>query len=312
MKSQFALNTDIIDLILDVSESPVAKMRLFSDGINQNNRILNADVIAYDKGCIACGNCVDGCPVVRDKQRFIFMQNLRSSMSLENIVGEECRRCYNCVRACPQVSKIIKEYATAYRRGEKIIHLLTAITILLLAVTGITTTHYIDILPKIEISIIAYCHRILGTILILMPFLYFLLDKHHMSRMLKKILSWDSLDRKWINEFIYHLKDPGKNLLPYSGEFNTAQKAWYLYVIYIMFPILCTTGIIMMLNDHFFDESFIHFIFLIHMSIALVTDLLLFLHIYLKYFRRWAILILDVIKIFIKKKHLIYPLLYDS
>jgi cytochrome b subunit of formate dehydrogenase/NAD-dependent dihydropyrimidine dehydrogenase PreA subunit len=311
MEKVFELNTDIIDLILDGNESPVAKMRLFSDGINPNNRLLGAEEIVNDKGCIACGNCIDGCPVVKDSLYFVFLQNKRTSMSLEYIVGDECRRCYNCIRGCPQVSKIIKEYTSAYRRGEKVVHLLTAVTILLLAFTGITIVHYIDILPKLEISVLRYSHRISGTILIFMPLLYFLLDRHHLVRMLKKTLRWGNNDRTWIKKLVYHLKDFRKNRLPYSGEFNTAQKAWYLYILFIMFPVLSTTGLILMLNSGYFSKLFIDQIFLIHMSAALVTDLLLFVHIYFKYLRKWIILTFDMFKIFIKKKHLIYSLLYD-
>ena len=83
------------DLILDLNQTPVARMRLFSDGINANTRLFLHDTAIGDRACLACGNCVDACPVVRDKQRFVFLQNQRTSMALENIVGTECRRCYN-------------------------------------------------------------------------------------------------------------------------------------------------------------------------------------------------------------------------
>jgi len=127
------LNTPMLDFLLDENRSPVARMRLFSEGVNENHRILAGDQIMGDRGCMACGNCVDACPVVKDKSRFVFIQNQRTSMALENIVAEECRRCYNCIKACPQVSKPIKEYAAGFRRGEKIIHFLTAVIILSLA-----------------------------------------------------------------------------------------------------------------------------------------------------------------------------------
>ena len=80
------------DLILDLNQTPVARMRLFSDGINQNTRLFLHETAIGDRACLACGNCVDACPVVKDKQRFVFIQNQRTSMALENIVDTECRR----------------------------------------------------------------------------------------------------------------------------------------------------------------------------------------------------------------------------
>ena len=107
------------DLVLEETICPVARMRLLSTGVGVNNRIFSHEEVTGDKGCLACGNCVDACPVVRDKKRFIFLHNQRTSMSLESIVDMECRRCYACVRACPQVSKQIKEYVLGLRRPEK-------------------------------------------------------------------------------------------------------------------------------------------------------------------------------------------------
>ncbi|OPX39327.1 MAG: hypothetical protein B1H11_03410, partial [Desulfobacteraceae bacterium 4484_190.1] len=103
MNQSVKLNTNTMDLLLDQTECPVARMRLFSDGINQNTRLFTPEEVIGDRACIACGNCVDACPVVRDKYRFVFAQNQRTSMALENMVGVECRRCYKCVMVCPQV-----------------------------------------------------------------------------------------------------------------------------------------------------------------------------------------------------------------
>ena len=116
-----------LERILDGNNCPVARMRLFSQGIQTNNRIFLYESITGDKGCLACGNCIDACPVVREKKRFVFTQNQRTSMALENIVNEECRRCYACVRACPQVSKPTKEFVMGFRRVEKFIHAFTAV-----------------------------------------------------------------------------------------------------------------------------------------------------------------------------------------
>ena len=111
------------DYILDESICPVARMRLLSDGMSYNNRLLAYESVMGDKACLSCGNCVDACPVVIENHGFIYLPNQRTSMALELMVGLECRRCYRCIQSCPQVDKPIKEYATSFRRGEKIIHL---------------------------------------------------------------------------------------------------------------------------------------------------------------------------------------------
>ncbi|MEJ2246785.1 MAG: 4Fe-4S dicluster domain-containing protein, partial [Acidobacteriota bacterium] len=154
--------------ILDNNNCPVARLRLFSDGIATNNRIVEYEPITADRGCLACGNCVDACPVVREKRRFVFTGNQRTSMSLENIVGEECRRCYACIRSCPQVSKTTKEFAFGFRRGEKIVHAFTATLIFILATTGIFLYHYKEFVPQIHQTMISTLHVIAGIMLMIM------------------------------------------------------------------------------------------------------------------------------------------------
>ena len=157
------------DLILDINNCPVARMRLFSQGVNENTRIFSHEMVIGDRACLACGNCVDACPVVYDAYGFVFVQNQRTSMALENMVGDECRRCYNCIQACPQVAKHVKDYAASFRRGEKVVHLLLACTIVMLAITGIFRLHYIDYLPPFENKLFSLIHRTLGFVLISMP-----------------------------------------------------------------------------------------------------------------------------------------------
>jgi len=308
------LNTKIMDLLLDEIECPVARMRLFSEGISVNTRLFTPDGVIGDKGCIACGNCVDACPVVKEEYRFVFVQNQRTSMALENMVGEECRRCYKCIVACPQVDKPIKEYASAFRRGEKIVHLLTAAIILSLAMTGVTLMHYTDFLPTLDVGILRWIHRILGTALLLMPVLYYLLDKRHMLRFLSKVFLWDRGDLNWLKVLISHIGNSKKYPMPHKAQFNPGQRAWYLYIISVIFPVLGITGIIQWLGlDYgYINVSFLALIMLIHMIFALITDMLLFVHLYLKYLRDWVILAFDVFRAFIKARHLVYPLLYSS
>ena len=225
------------DYILDENLTPVARMRLFSGGINRNTRLLQQDAAIGDRACLACGNCVDACPVVADTHRFVFLQNQRTSMALENMVADECRRCYRCIQACPQVAKEVKDYAGAFRRGEKIVHLLIAITILLLAASGITVFHYGEILPPLETALLTYGHRVLGLGLICLPLLYLIIDKHHLLRLFRKISSWSARDGQWLRDLVRHVKDPAKQALPYTGEFNPGQKAWYLFIS-VMIPFM--------------------------------------------------------------------------
>ena len=308
------LSAKIMDLLLDETECPVARMRLFSEGISENARLSIPEGVISDRGCIACGNCVDACPVVKEEYGFVFLQNQRTSMSLENMVGQECRRCYKCVLACPQVSKTIKEYVAAFRRGERVVHLLTAAIIASLALSGITLLHYSDFLPAEEVNIIRWGHRILGVLLLLMPVLYFVLDKRHLFRFLRQVSQWDKTDWDWLKALTRHIGNSHRYPMPPRVQFNPGQKAWYLYIISVMLPVLAITGIIQWLGLDYgcINAPLVSVTMLIHMAVALTTDSLLFVHIYLKYLRNWAILSFDVIRAFTKKRHLVYPLLYDS
>ncbi|MFH1351871.1 MAG: cytochrome b/b6 domain-containing protein [Pseudomonadota bacterium] len=303
-----------VDLLLDEKNCPVARMRLLSEGLSLNNRLFIPDDVIGDKGCLSCGNCVDACPVVREKYRFIFMQNRRTSMALENMVGEECRRCYKCIMACPQVTKPMKEYSSAFRRGEKIVHTLSALLVFTLAMTGITMTHYGDFLPMQDLTLLQYAHRVLGALFLLMPVLYLILDRRHMIRFLRRIVAWNRKDVAWLKALLFHIRDHKRYPMPSRGEFNPGQKGWYLYVLFILYPVIGMTGIIQWLglSYGYVNISLLNGIILIHMIIALITDLLLFLHVYIKYLRNWGIFIFDLIKTYRTKGHLIYPSLYHS
>lgn len=103
----------IAKTILDTKEPPVARFRLLSRGIEPYHRLdikdPDSDIIG-DKGCIACGNCIDSCPILRrDRDRFDKTEQ-RTSFALETCVGEDCEQCYSCVLACPQVDTAYKDY----------------------------------------------------------------------------------------------------------------------------------------------------------------------------------------------------------
>lgn len=135
-----------------------------------------------------------------------------------------------------------------------------------------------------------------------------------MVRFLGRVFLWDTMDWEWLRALVRHMGNSKKHPMPIRVQFNPGQKAWYLYIVTIIFPVLGITGIIQWLGlDYgYFSASFVSKIMLIHMIVALTTDLLLFIHFYLKYLRNWAILVFDIISVFIKKRHLMYHLLYDS
>ena len=304
-------DNELLDLILGENDCPVARMRLYSNGINQNTRVLFHEKIVGDKGCLSCGNCVDACPVIKEKIRLIFVHTQRTSMALETIVGNECRRCYSCINSCPQVEKSLKEYALGYRRGKKIVHMLFAMTIVFLALTGMISLHYSDILPGKEVEILKYIHRILGVFFILLPFLYYVLEKRHMLRLFSKVFKWNKSDWLWAKQLVRHIINNKKYPMPLKTEFNPGQKVWYLYII-IVIPFLALTGLTLLVESFYPNNSIFMLIRLIHMIIALTTDLFLFIHIYIKYLRNWALLIFDIVKVFKEKRKLNYALIYNN
>ena len=107
LKTKIILNT-----ILDIKYPPVAQCRLLSKGMEPYHRLylFSDDDITGDKGCLACGNCVDSCPVLRKEPARLIKTEQRTSFALESTVGEDCEQCYSCVLACPQVDTNIKDY----------------------------------------------------------------------------------------------------------------------------------------------------------------------------------------------------------
>jgi ferredoxin len=99
------------DRLLEIKEPPVARFRLLSKGIEPYHRLyLESDEIDGDKACIACGNCVDSCPVLRREPERNDLTPQRTSFALETTVGEDCELCFSCILSCPQVDTAIKDY----------------------------------------------------------------------------------------------------------------------------------------------------------------------------------------------------------
>jgi ferredoxin len=111
----------IVDRILDIKEPPVARCRLLSKGIEPYHRLnITHDVLDGDCACIACGNCIDSCPVLRREPGRREQTVQRTSFALESLVGEDCEQCYSCVLACPQVDTNIKDHIVDERAVEVI------------------------------------------------------------------------------------------------------------------------------------------------------------------------------------------------
>jgi len=101
-----------IDQLLEIKEPPVARCRMLSRGMEPYHRLYlpGGDEVAGDKACLACGNCVDSCPVLRREPDRLGATDRRTSFSLETIVAEDCELCFSCILACPQVDTEIKDY----------------------------------------------------------------------------------------------------------------------------------------------------------------------------------------------------------
>lgn len=112
----------VLNSILDIKEPPVARCRLLSTGIEPYHRLYLPDGLGIDgdRACIACGNCVDSCPVLRREPDRRARTVQRTSFALEAIVAEDCEQCYACVMACPQVDTAIKDYVVEDRVVEVI------------------------------------------------------------------------------------------------------------------------------------------------------------------------------------------------
>lgn len=296
--------------ILDENNCPVARMRLFSQGVQTNNRIFAYETITGDKGCLACGNCTDACPVVREKKRFVFVQNQRTSMALENIVGEECRRCYNCIRVCPQVTKGVKEFALGSRRAERFVHHYTALLIFLLAATGIFTFHYGTHVPVWQKQGLTVIHNFAGLFLLAAPLLYWVLDRTHFKRALSNSFRFGKEDLVWLKGFLKFLKGPQKNPLPCWKEFNTYHKFWFAYLLFVV-PVLGLTGAINLTGERVVGQTWAIFSYWIHSSLALTTDLLVLTHIYFKILRFVFRDITDMFTFFKNTRTFHYPFSYD-
>src|SRR5512143_3873172 len=108
----------VLHEVLSTPAPPVARCRLLSSGFSPTHALEVSENLAGVKACLGCGNCIDICPVLAREPKRREKTEQRTSMALENLVGEDCDRCYACVMACPQVDTTIKHYVVNRRMIE--------------------------------------------------------------------------------------------------------------------------------------------------------------------------------------------------
>lgn len=263
-------NRGLITNILDTPETPVAKMRLLSSGISPNNLLESENNLEGQKVCIACGNCVDACPVILREMDCIDFQPNRNSLYLETSVGESCLRCYQCIQACPQVDRGIKLTAARHRATERILHWWLAIAYVITSASGIALNHFQDEWSPLFVFGVSTSHKIGAVMWLLVPVLFLLYDRAHFMRTLKAIVSWGGGDIAWWKNFIKSVFTKAKR--PFEGEYNSGQKTWYLVIVVTML-VLGATGFMRWFWEGSMTEANLNLIIYIHIVAALVIDI---------------------------------------
>jgi cytochrome b subunit of formate dehydrogenase/NAD-dependent dihydropyrimidine dehydrogenase PreA subunit len=269
---------EILDGILDRVHPPVARFRIISNGLARNHTLQVGDDISGTRACLSCGNCVDACPVVAGKPRGTMF--VRTSMLLEHVVADECRRCYQCVAACPQVNRPVKDYVRAFRRVERATHWTLLVLYLALMGTGILINHWGEGLPADLRYLVGLTHRICAVGLLLTPMLL-LLDRRHLAMAVRMAFTWSADDLVWLRNTWGWLWSGGKRGALKRGAYNPGQRLWYLYVPAALL-VFAATGTIKWIGVDALGKSAVETATLIHVTVAVLTDVLLLLHVYLK------------------------------
>jgi len=271
--------TEILDGILDRVHPPVARCRIISNGLAQNHTLDVSEDISGTRACLSCGNCVDACPVVASKPEGTMF--VRTSMLLEHVVAEECRRCYQCVAACPQVNRAMKDYVRGFRRIERASHWDLLVSYLVLMCTGILINHWGTTLPADLRFAFGVAHRVFAVGLLVAPLFLLAFDPYHFLMAARKAFLWSSGDLVWFRDTWAWLRSFGKAGSLKRGAYNPGQRLWYLYVPTAMI-IFGITGTLKWLGPDVVGKGRVDTATLIHVTLAVVTDILLVLHVYLK------------------------------
>ncbi|GAB6154616.1 hypothetical protein JCM17380_33660 [Desulfosporosinus burensis] len=281
--NSFPQNREMITKILDTPSSPVGMFRLLSGGVSPNNLLENSEQAVGQKVCLACGNCVDACPVVLREQDKIELQVQRTSLHLETVVEDSCLRCYSCIKVCPQVDRPLKLLAAKHRITEKFVHAWLAVAYLLTAGTGIFLNHFRGDGSDFLINFDSVAHKIGAIMWLLVPVLFYYFDKCHFKRTMKSILSLGTHDVTWWKEAIKALFSKGKR--PFQGEYNSGQKIWYLVVLGTML-VLGISGTIRWIWADTLSTTTLNLIIWIHVITAYTIDISFAYHFGRKFFMR--------------------------
>ncbi len=279
MRDPFPRRLDALDGLLDTAHPPVARLRIMSTGLAPNHTLKTADDLAGTAACVACGNCVDACPVVAEKPEGTMF--VRTSMLLEHVVGPSCRRCFRCVAACPQVTRPLKDYVRAFRRVERTSHWLLLLSYLVLMTTGILVHHWDRQLPQDLRALLGVAHRACAVGLLLAPVLFLALDRRHLAMALGRSSSWAREDARWFRAAWRWLASFGRAGALERGAFNPGQRLWYLYVLAAL-AAFAATGVLQWLGPAIVGRGTIEVGRAVHVGVAYATDVLLLLHVGLK------------------------------
>lgn len=263
--------------ILNTAHPPVARFRLMSLGMSPALRTESFRDVVGDKGCLSCGNCVDACPVMARQFGPIVIPNMRTSMALEHLVADQCQRCFACICACPQTDRGLKEFALAYRRGEKVTHALLASAFLTLSLSGIALFHFRQAWPEAVIHLLGLLHRIAAPVLALAPLLYLCLARRHFARRLRQIASWGRADIAWLRQWWQAIRSGGRVNFPVFGEIHPGRKAWQLSLCAAL-GIFAATGSLLWIGEGALGRAFIQQMTWLHARTAMVMDVLVAIH----------------------------------
>lgn len=271
-------NLDVVDDLLDTAHPPVARLRILSAGLAPNHTLDGHD-LAGSEACLACGSCVDACPVVASKPQGTMF--VRTSMLLEHVVGRSCRRCYRCVAACPQVTLELKEYARGFRAPERCAHAMLVVAYLSLMTSGLLVHYWGPRLPADLHRLLGALHRTAAPLLLLAPVLLFTLDRAHFTMALRRSLSWSAADASWFRAAGRWLASAGRAGGLGRGAFNPGQRLWILYVG-LALATFGATGALRWLGPEVVGDATARGARSAHVAAAIASDVLVLLHAWLK------------------------------
>ncbi|MBI4278139.1 MAG: cytochrome b/b6 domain-containing protein [Armatimonadetes bacterium] len=265
--------------ILDRTHPPVGLLRVMSRGMSGANTFRDRGAVAGSQACVACGNCVDVCPVLADRGPRLDV--MRTSMSLENLVGADCLRCFRCIAACPQVDPELKDATRTYRRAWRVAHLAIAVAFVVLSLTGVLMYYMQDPSPSLFRAALGTAHRGAAVLFLAVPLIYVLGDRRQASRTLRRLARWDDGDRLWLRDALRALASLGREGRFRRGDLNPAQRVWYLFILG-MLAVFGVTGAVQWLAAPLAGRGGPAWITAAHVMAARAADLAVLLHIAVK------------------------------